>query len=267
MDILKDPISGGDPVELSRVAPLIDCMGVLGAGDDWWNGVLSTQTVVYGSGRMGLAGQDSGHLVDPEELALCRSLAREALRIGGGPMSSEGDFRYYQLAIPIAVGEPVPERIDEALIRARFGGAILPIATVDVQPLNESAPWWSEMKELIQNVNLDSQSVKGRSAKARLANALKLARSLAERNQRPSGDEPDSRAVRAIFRQLFLNRQLNGPEFRDSAYVAIGDPYEPPPEDRWPPGLEMWPSSFPRLFVGLTQGGSLAGVFSYVVNT
>ena len=68
---------------------------------------------------------------------------------------------------------------------------------------------------------------------------------------------------------LNLERLFKGPDFRDAAFVEIGEEYARFDVDRslWPPGLESWPSCFPRLIVGLTTGGSLAGVIGYVVST
>ena len=180
----KRPISGGEPVELARVAPLLDCMGVLrpGLDDDWWSGILSTRTVVYGSGRIGLAGKKANHRFDADELANCRSLAKRAGKIGGGPMPSDSEFDYTEFSLPIAEGEPVPERIDEALIRERFGGAILPVAKVDVQPLDESGGWWSDMVTLIRNVDASNDANRRKlDVKPWMEQALSLARSLAER--------------------------------------------------------------------------------------
>lgn len=244
-------------VELARLKPIFDCMSILTTGwmPDWWFGILSTRTVIRRSGRLGLAGEEVGDRVDLDELALCRSLAAKAEKTGAVPISSEGECDFHRFFAAAVVGEAVPEKIDEALIRARFGGTILPIATVRVQPLDEASPWWAEMTRYIGD-----------------RGALDVARPLSERglsaddDLKAEGEEANTRAVRSYLRQLSLIRLLTGPEFRDAAFVAIGEPDAPPPK-RWPAGLEQWPSQFPRLFVGLTHGGSLAGVVTYVVHT
>lgn len=256
-------------IELARLAPLFECMGPVGAagrGEGWSMGILSVRTVVYGSGRIARSGEMAPHEVDPDELERCRSLAARAGANGAGPMESEGECAYHVFFVAAAVGEPVPDRIDEALIRDRFGGAILPVAPIKVQPLDEKSPWWSEMMALVRNTEMGRESVKGRSLGDRLKDAVVLARSLDDRGERPTGDEADPNAVQAIFRQLRLNRLLKGPEFRDAAYVEICDS-DPAPEKKWPSSLRMWPVVFLRLFVGLTQTGSLAGVIRSVVRT
>ncbi len=271
----KGTAAESEPVELARLRPIFDCMGILRVGDsmpEWWFGILSTRTVVHGSGRIGRAGEKARHRVDPDELALCRALSAKAEAIGAGPMSSEGECDFHRFFICAAVGEAVPERIDEALIRERFGGTILPVATVRVQPLDEASPWWSDMMQGIRSGGQFEAQRLGLEVNAWTEQSLKVARSLAERgltgrdDLEGEGDEADSSAVRSILRQLALNRLLTGAEFRDAAYVEIGDP-DGPPAKRWPPGLEGWPTQFPRLFVGLTRGGSLAGVITYVVHT
>ena len=72
-----------------------------------------------------------------------------------------------------------------------------------------------------------------------------------------------------IRRLQRLIRFFGGPEFRDAAYVEIGDYHHPErvPRDQWPEGMETWPTSLPRLLVGLTLGGSLAGLVGYIVQT
>jgi hypothetical protein len=81
------------------------------------------------------------------------------------------------------------------------------------------------------------------------------------------------------------------PEFTDTAFVAIGD-YDHLKglltergllygtgllsegalqallsERGLPGGMRSMPSAYPRLFLGLTRGGSLAGLFGHVVLT
>lgn len=270
----ESTVVDGDPVEIARLKPIFDCMAILTTGEmaDWWFGILSTRTVVHRSGRLGLAGEGTERLVDPAELALCRSLAAKAEGIGAVGMDSESECDFFRFFAAAAVGEKVPAKIDEKLIRARFGGTILPIAPVRVQPLDEASPWWSNMMRHVRNSHDFEAQRLGLKVDVWTGRALEVARSLSERGLTPEDDlkaegkEADSGAVRSFLRQLTLIRLLRGPEFRDAAYVEIGDTKSPPPK-KWPAGLQRWPSQFPRLFLGLTHGGGLAGVITYVVLT
>jgi hypothetical protein len=55
----------------------------------------------------------------------------------------------------------------------------------------------------------------------------------------------------------------------DSAFVRIGNNRElwNLPRERWPEGTELTGCVFPRLALGLTRHGSLAGLFGYSVKT
>jgi hypothetical protein len=134
-----------------RLAVLAPCMGAEGDADDeaeWPENLLSRRTRVYESGRIVRAGDDVRHAVDPDELALCRRLASEAEGIVRGVdvgMGSESSSRFQAFFVAADVGVVPPSRIDEALVRRAFGGAIFPPATLTVEPLEETGTWWSEV--------------------------------------------------------------------------------------------------------------------------
>ena len=58
-------------------------------------------------------------------------------------------------------------------------------------------------------------------------------------------------------------------EFIDTAFVQIGNrgALEKVPDEKYPPGTHMFGCVLPRLALGLTAGGSLIGLFGYVVHT
>jgi hypothetical protein len=221
-----------------RLEPLRPCMDDFGAGRDaeaeWPNNILSRKTVVYGSGVIARGGAQVRHEVDPDELALCKRLAKLAARqakdIEYG-LDTEGGLAFQEFFIAANADDPVPGRINEALIRTKFGGTIFPPATISVEPLSEDAAWWSEVVECLGP---------------------------------DEGGESDLAAWKKLLR-WFRER----PEFSGMAFVSIGDTAELRRLDKgqYPPGTVASGSSLPRLLLGLTKNGSLAGVFGHVVQT
>ncbi|MFO0958912.1 MAG: hypothetical protein U0800_16035, partial [Isosphaeraceae bacterium] len=112
-----------------------------------------------------------------------------------------------------------------------FGGTIFPPATIEVEPLSEDAAWWLAVAECL------SEDASG---------------------------EDDIEGWKKLLR-WFRER----PEFTETAFVSIGDCGKLRRLDKgqYPPGTELTGSSLPRLMLGLTNNGSLAGVFGYVVQT
>src|SRR5262249_47133033 len=107
--------------------------------------ILSRHTVIYGSGAIARGGQPVRHNVDPAELQLCKRLAAEArtqMRGVAVGMGSEGCDEFQEFFAAANADDPIPQRIDEELIRERFGGTIFPLATVTVEPLKEAGRWW-----------------------------------------------------------------------------------------------------------------------------
>ena len=214
------------------------------SGEEWIRQVLSLKTVVYGSGRIAREGDVVRHDVAPAELALCRRLADEARdRLHGkvdGGLGTEGHMPVHAFSIAANRDDPRPARIDEGLIRERFGGTIYPQAAIDVQPLSEDAKWWSQVRMCAR------ESAYGKDRTREIDAFLDVWRNL-------------------------LRWFHDQPEFVDAAYVAIGD------FDRIDAlvikrrkdesGMKFTPSVYPRLFLGLTRNGSLAGVVTHVVQT
>ena len=102
--------------------------------------------------------------------------------------------------------------------------------TITVEPLAESGVWWSEVLAYLR-------------------------------------DSPDPSALRP-WRQLTAHFR-GRPDYVDSAFVRIGD-YEALHEldaAQMPKGTEVVGCVLPRIAIGLTRRGSVAGVFGYTVQT
>jgi hypothetical protein len=281
--------------------PILECIGPVDPKKppqgSWRYGILATDTVVYTSGRIARAGEKIHHDVDPEELERCRTLARGASWTCVPSLASEGDFIWESFFIAANRDDPIPERIDESLIRDRFGGTILPVAPIAISPIDDEGPWWVEIS---RNIGSCQQYVTHNLMKIDLEvymeRSLAAARDLfgrgltryglstgddqkeeAERLVRAILQVPDGErmfeshvdAAKKFLRVLNLAQFFKGPEFLGAAYVEIGEEYSRhvPEKSLWPNGLESWPCCFPRLLVGLTRGGSLTGLMGYVVAT
>jgi hypothetical protein len=274
-----------------------ECMGYSDPGTPpeaaWRYGYLARDTVVYSSGRIAREGIPVRHAVDPAELALCRKLATAAKSIKPVYPASEGDFFWETFFIVANEDEPAPERIDGALIRERFGGTILPIASIFIEPIAERSPWWEDsMRSVYQGCQHLAQLVVKVDRDVWWERSMSVARALDARDLKIDGERKrDQREVdrivqalvpgeddisdtekstaREILAQLRLIRFFRGQGFRDAAYVRIGDRYDAARDqnDRWPPGLGAWPSCVPCLLIGLTQGGSLTGLVGHIVAT
>jgi hypothetical protein len=217
-----------------RLAVLAECMENYGVGDDdaeWPNNLVSRRTVVYGSGVIARVGDVVRHAVDPDELSRCRRLAAEIATLMRGVevgMGSESGDEFHGFFVAASAGDPPPRRIDEDLIRARFGGTIFPPATMTVEPLAEQGVWWSEVRG-------DYDELEERLA--------------------------PWRAMTAWFRGRpeFVDAAF--------VRIGDANALQEVPEEDWPAGTEMTGSVLPRLALGLTRDGSLVGLFGVCVQT
>ncbi len=255
------PLTHFDP-DADRIAVLRECMPRYDAGDsqaEWPHNILSGRTVVYGSGVIARRGDPVRHYVDAEELALCRRLAEEAsglLQDIGLGLSSESNQDYRGFYIAANMDEPVPERIDADLIRSKFGGTIFPLATISTEPISEESAWWSSVLRAAEVLDEYEE----------------MERDLFGDDLDDEEEETESDSQRFLARwRAMLRWFCEQPEFKDVAFVAIGDYDEfrklEQMETPLPAGTETLGSSFPRLFLGLTRGGSLVGLFGHVVLT
>jgi hypothetical protein len=208
--------------------------GVGSTDAEWPNNIISNKAVVYGSGAITRAGTIVHHAVDPDELALCQRLAAEVARMMAGMdvgMGSESSDPFREFFIAANVNEPVPKRIDEHMIRSKFGGTIFPPATITIEPMTESGTWWSEV-EIDPSKSTDD--------------CLRPWRSLIE-----------------WFRCQ--------PVLLDSAFVRIGDRRAlwkiELDKEMLPKGTELTGCVLPRLALGLTKNGSFVGLFGFSVQT
>ena len=225
----------------ARLAPLRECMDNYGIGDpnaEWPNNIISRKAVAYGSGVIARQGIPVVHNVAPSEFALCKRLASEVNALMSGVrvgMGSEADDTFHEFFIVANVDDPTTDQIGEALVRAKFGDTIFPMATMTVEPLEEAGVWWSELLYDVSDLDLAHQ-------------------------------EAHLRPWRQMIR--WFHAQV---EFKDSRFVRIGE-YERLSELDFahsdaPPGTELAASVLPRLAIGLTTGGSIVGLFGYSVQT
>jgi hypothetical protein len=227
-----------------RLAPLLECMEAGGNGDadaEWPNNLISRKTVVYGSGRISREGIPVQHAVDPDELARCQRLAGQAAALMEGVqvgMGSESRDPFQPFFIAANHGQPIPHAIDESLIWAAFGGTIFPLATITVEPLEPAGIWWSEVVSYLTSDEEDEEVAEEQQAE--------LAR---------------WHSMRSWFQQQA--------DFKVSAFIRIGEyrALSDLEEDAFPPGTEIPGCVLPRLALGLTQQGSLVGLFGYSVQT
>jgi hypothetical protein len=229
-----EPITEFAP-DPARLAVIKECMANYDVGSEnaeWPNNVISRFAVVYGSGVIARKGAKVRHAVDADELALCQRLSAEAAELMEGVdvgMGSASGDPFRSFFVTANSDEPVPKAITEALIRDRFGGTIFPPATITVEPIEEAGKWWSEVEY--------------------------------------DGSESGA-AYFEPWRKL-IEWFGNRPEFKHCGLVRIGDRKElwDVSESDYPPGTEITGCVLPRMAVGLTGHGSLAGLFGYTVQT
>jgi hypothetical protein len=236
------------------LAVLRPCIESGDCGDpdaEWPNNIISRNAVVYGSGVVARRDQPVRHHVDPNELGLCKRLAREALTVMRSVavgMGSESRDEFEEFFVATNVDDPIASHIDEALIRSRFGDTLFSLATITVEPLKEEGRWWKWVID--DSASLYEGDYTGPADKY-------------EENL-PRYQEEHLRPWRAMI-GWFRARS----EFRDSAFVMIGDydALHSLERSEWPRGTLVVPCALPRLALGLTRNGSLVGLFGFVVQT
>lgn len=232
-------------LDATRRAVLNPCIDNYDVGDDsdgeWPNNILSRRTVVYGSGTIARDGEAVTFAVDSEELDLCVRLANEAAALMEGEevgMGSESGAGWSAFWIVAYVDEKV-EQINENLIRARFNGTIFPPATIQVGPLSSNSDPFNAVLAGLEEIMADDPE-----------------------------NAHDHKASQEKWKALVSWFESQS-DFQDIAWVEIGDTekFGELPEENYPPGTEMVPCVLPRLLLGLTQTGSLCGLFGFVVQT
>ncbi len=221
-----------DPTLLEVLRPCIEHHEVGEDSAEWPNNIISRLTVVYASGAIARRGDPVPGSADPAELDLCRRLSSEVARLMKGVevgMGSNASSGFEPFFIAANTTDPLPSRIDEALVRARFGGTLFPLVTLTVEPLVEAGQWWSEVEE-------DGAE------------------------SSPSYFEP--------WRKLIAWCGEHG-ELHDPVFVRIGHDEDlwKIPQAKYPRGTELTGGVLPRLPLALTRAGSLVGLFGYAVQT
>jgi hypothetical protein len=138
-----------DEEKLTILKPCMENYGVGSDEEEWPHNIISNQAVVYQNGIITRRNSSVSHSVDSTELVLCKTLAAEAENIMSGVevgMGSESSDTFHQFFIAVNTSEAIPSKIDESLIRAKFGGTIFPLATITVEPLMEAGIWWLEVE-------------------------------------------------------------------------------------------------------------------------
>jgi hypothetical protein len=230
------------------VPPLQECQDSYEIGDpnaEWPNNVISTRARVYENGAILREGATPDFRVDPNELALVRRLSQELADAMQGVevgMLSEASSTFHPFFITANEGDPVSSAITEEFLRAKFGGTIFPPANITIEPLKAGGIWWEEAISSWEDEDEDWEDEE---------------ESLSDKEERPSP-----------YHRLIENFQSQ-PEIKNPVFIRIGDYSTLRRMDKklFPPGTEMPGSVFPRLAVGLTERGSLVGLFGVSVQT
>ena len=194
--------------------------------EDWGMGNVLTRAVVYSCGHLTRDGCPLDHRHDSAELALCERLANAAasklaqFRVGEG----EPIWPFFVTAV---VGEPVPEWLDEPLVRRAFGGTLPAGIDIQVELMERRAGNWDQMDGV--SIDLDTLPAEVETGEQIIA------------HQQTVWNE-------------FADWFVGVPGLREHTVVGIGY------SDADPGVLK------PRLLLALTAAGSLVGVMSYVTH-
>ncbi|MEO1350744.1 MAG: hypothetical protein AAFW84_18365 [Cyanobacteria bacterium J06635_15] len=211
---------------------------------EWTNNCLSTRTVAYTCGRLCRDGDTVVHNHDPAEIDRCQQIALEAaglmdgIEVGMGTEAS--DVFFYPFFVTANLDQPIATDLTESVIRSAFGGTIYPPAKILISPLVEKGRWWELLDEDYEGypealVTGDTET-------------------LEEFN--PDEQAEFNEGVQVW--QSLINWFNQHDDLRSVSLVEIGDGM-----------LSNYNLGcvFPRLIVGLTKAGSLAGLAGYVVYT
>jgi hypothetical protein len=125
----------------SRLGMLAECRKRSGSPDhrgEWPGQFLSTRTIAYSCGVLARQGEGVVHAHEAEELTRCRRLA------------AEGDHTLGRFWIPANVGEPVPKKITEAVLRKAMRDTVYPGALLTIEPFKKTSDWWKRVDEVAQ---------------------------------------------------------------------------------------------------------------------
>jgi hypothetical protein len=132
--------------DAKRLEPLKECMNNWGTDPgEWVTNYLSTKTVAFSCGVIARDGDAVTHDHDPEELALCKRLAREAAALMAGTflcMGDESDHEFAPFFVTANAGAKVPRKLTDKHVRAAFGGTLWPECQITIEPLKARGKWW-----------------------------------------------------------------------------------------------------------------------------
>src|SRR5262245_41058704 len=133
-----------DPSRLGMLAECRKRSGSPGHGGEWPDQFLSTRTIAYSCGVLARQGEDIVNAHDAEELTRCRRHAAEAAEIMKGVLiggNDEGDHTLGPFWLPANVGDPVPKKITEAVLRKAMRGTVYPGALLTIEPFKKTSDW------------------------------------------------------------------------------------------------------------------------------
>lgn len=195
--------------------------------DEWGMGNIWRRAVVYTCGHLTRDDALLDHWHEPEEMAFCERIANEAVsRLSRFIVSEGGPIGPFFAAA--VVGEPVPERIDESVVRRAFGGALAPGLLYQADRLSrQEAGHWNQLDCIFMDMNtMPPEVVSAGDFMGYVSDAW---------------DE---------FAEWFVGV----PGLREHTVIGVGYSDDDP-------GVLK-----PRLLLALTEAGSLVGVISYVAH-
>jgi|GEM_PF-4953830 len=213
----------------------MECCGPEQPCDDWRHACIHPETIAYACGALSRPGILPKHDHDPAELAIARGIAEEAARLAGTlEHHSEGSSPLTPLFVTANRRGAVPNELTPQAIRRFFGDTIFPQAEIVVRPVQR---WFDEIATQSRQAILQYPA----ELREQMREHLEQSSHKWQQNWRPLVD------------YLQSHRQLHSP-----AYVQVG-------QDRM--SETNFACVFPRLWVGITDRGSLAGLFAHEVNS
>ncbi|MBM3980663.1 MAG: hypothetical protein FJ304_10325 [Planctomycetes bacterium] len=190
--------------------------------DEWGMGNVSRRAVRYSCGCLTRKGHPLAHAHDPAEVELCQRIATEAADRLKDFTVDEGARIWPFFAATTT--DSAPAKLDEALVRAAFGGTIAPGLNFEVSPLRRRGGHWDQLDGVQFNLDMVPAEI-----------------------DTPPDIDKYMRTAWDVFAEWFTNV----PGLREHSRVGIGY------SDADPGPLK------PRMVLALTAAGSLLGAVSY----
>ncbi|MEM6424153.1 MAG: hypothetical protein AAF728_03190 [Cyanobacteria bacterium P01_D01_bin.128] len=210
---------------------------------EWPNNCLSIYTIAYTCGKIGRQGETLDHNHDPDEIDRCQHWAMAAaeimdgIEVGLGSEASDVFFTPFYIAANL--DQLVPEQLTEAYLRDAFGGTIYPPTEIKISSLDDGHCW-----------DLLDDDYEGY-VKAKADGDTET---LAEFSPDECAEfDQGIAAWNALIDWFGQNQDLHSPSLVEIGEEELSD--------------HNMGCVFPRLIVGLTAAGSLAGVAGYIVQT